>query len=329
MKFSMGWRKATSLVLALVMVSFALVGAGCSMGGKKFPKKPITLLIPWTPGSASDLAVRSIAKYAEKELGQPITPVNKDGANGATCWAELAAAKPDGYTIGLVTFDIMTNQATGRSPTKYNGFDYLLQFTTQPMGIGVRSDSPYKTLDDLIKAAKAKPSAITAGTTAIGGVIYQVLGMLEKAVGVKFRAVPFQGSSEINAAALGKQVDVWVNTFGLPDQYVKDGTFRLLAVSSEKRIARFSEVPTFKELGYDIVHESFRTVAVPKGVPEDVKKVLADAFKKAFDNPEYQDAAVKAKQETLYRNHADFMKFADALYPKVLAILTDLGMTKK
>lgn len=331
MKHSGKWARLAAATLILVFVATVFMGAGCAptKEASKFPTKPIQLIIPWPAGGASDLAARLIGKYAEKELSQPITPVNLDGANGATGWAEAAKARPDGYTVVLVTFDIMTNQVLGRSPIKYTDFDYLLQFTSQPLGIVVRSESPYKTLDDLLRAAKEKPSTIKVATTPLGGVYHQALALLEKASGAKFRVVPFAGSNEVNAALLGKQVDAQVNTLTLLDQYVKSGEFRILAVTSEKRVSRYPDVPTLKELNYDVVYESFRAIAVPKGVPADVKKILTAAFNKAYNNPEYQEAANKAKHDIFYRNGDDFLKFAATLYPKVEAVLHDLGMIKK
>ncbi len=317
-------------VLGILLIALMVAAASTSCSGQqsKFPSKPMELIITWPAGSASDIAGRTIAKYAEKELGQPITPLNIDGANGATGWAEAAKAKPDGYTIAMITFDILTNQATGRSPVKYTDFEYLLQFTAQPMGIIVKGDSPYKTLDDLLNAAKANPETIKVGTTPLGGVFHQVVALLEKSSGAKFRVIPFQGTAEINAAGLGGHVDAQINTLALAYQYVKDGSLRVLAVTSEKRSPAYPDVPTLKELGHDIVMESFRAMAVPKGTPADVKKTLTDAFTKAYNAKEYQETATKAKQDIYYRNAEDFLKFLDDLYPKVNAVIQEVGLKK-
>jgi tripartite-type tricarboxylate transporter receptor subunit TctC len=318
------------LALLVIIAICGLVVTGC--GGraqeKQYPAKPIQLIIPWSAGGASDLSTRALAKYAEKELGQPLTPVNQDGANGATAWAEAAKARPDGYTVVMITFDILTNQALGRTPTKYNDFDYLLQFTAQPLALVVKSDSPYRTLADLTKAAKASPGTITVATTPLGGIYHQALAMLEKEAGVKFRVVPFAGAAEVNTALLGGHVDVQVNTLTLLDAHVKNGAFRVLAVTSEKRSPRFPDAPTLKELGYDTVHESFRAIAAPKNTPPEIKRILTDAFTKAYHNAEFQEAANKAKFDIYYRNPEEFIKFVDALYPKVQAVLAEAGMKK-
>jgi len=314
-------------LVSILMLSFALTGCG---GGSqaKFPTKAVTMIIPWPAGGASDLAARLLAKHAEAALGQGIIPENREGSNGAIGWDELKRAKPDGYTVGLVTFDILTNQALGQSTVKYDDLDYLLQFTAQPLGIIVRGDSPYKTLDDLINAAKEKSGELKMGTTPLGGVYHQALALFENEAGVKFNVVPFKGSPDINAAALGGHLDAQVNTLTLADQYFKDGTLRLLAVFSEKRLERYSDVPTMKEMGYDIVYESFRGIGIPKGVPEDVKKILTDAFVKAYESKEFQDAAVKAKFDPAFRTGEEFKKFMDETYPKVESILKQTGFVK-
>lgn len=320
----------TVVFLAITLV-FVLALGGC--GGKaeqakKYPVKPIQMIIPWPAGGASDLSTRTLAKFAEKELGQSITPINQDGANGATAWADAAKARPDGYTIVMVTFDILTNQALGRSPIKYNDFEYLLQFSSQPLAIVVKADSPYKTLDDLVKAAKAAPGTIKVATTPLGGIYHQALAMVEKDSGSKFRVVPFPGAAEVNTALLGGHVDVQVNTLTLLDSHVKNGSFRVLAVTCEKRSPRFPDAPTLKEAGYNTVHESFRAIAVPKNTPPEIKKTLADAFTKAYNNKEFQAAADKAKFDIYYRSPEDFIKFVDALYPKVQAVLKEVGMKR-
>lgn len=326
-------RKQFHVVWVVLTLFFVMAVVGGCGGEKKteapkYPTKPIQMIIPWPAGGASDLAARLIASHAEKKIGQPISPINKDGANGATGWAEAVSAKPDGYTVTLITFDILTNQALGRSPVKYTDFDYLLQFTSQPMAIAVRADSPYKTLDDLIKAAKATPSTLRVSTTPLGGIYHQAWAMLQKQSGTKFRVVPFPGSAEVNTALLGKHVDVQINTLTLLDQYVKNGSIRILGVTSEKRSSIFPDVPTMKELNYNIVYESFRAIGVPKNIPPAVKKTLTDAFTAAFNSKEFQEAAKKAKYDSYYRNPDDFMQFVNKLYPDVQEILKDLGLKK-
>ncbi len=296
--------------------------------GADYPTKPIELIIPWQPGSASDLAIRMIAKFAEKNLGQAITPINMVGGNAAVAFAHTYKAKPDGYTIALVTFDILTNQAMG-SDIKYDSFDYLLQFTHQPMGLFVHKDSPYKTLQDLLNAAKTKPGEIKVGTTGLGGVFHQAAYLVEKKYGIKFNIVPFKGSAEILAAELGKHVEADVNTITLPAQHVKAGTLRMLLCFSGERLPDFPDVPATRELGIsETGYESWRAVGLPKGIPGPARAKLEAAFKKAYNDPEYQQLAKKSNYDLYYRTHDQLIKFFENQYPMVREILKDLGYAK-
>ncbi len=311
---------------SILVITFAL--SLPSAQSAEYPTKPVELVICWTPGSASDLAIRMIAKFAEKPLGQALTPINQVGGNGAVAWAYLAKAKPDGYTVGLVTFDILTNQAIG-SEIKYDSFDYLLQFSHQPMGFYVHKDSPYKTLQDLVNAAKAKPGEIKVGTTGLGGLLHQAAFLVEKKYGVKFNIVPFKGSAEILAAELGRHVEADVNTITLPAQHVKAGTVRMLLCFGDERLPDYPDVPALKELGIsDVGFESWRAVGVPKGLPEPVKSKLSAAFKKAYDDPEYQQLAKKSNYDLYYRNPAELSKFLEKQYPVVRQTLVEMGYAK-
>jgi tripartite-type tricarboxylate transporter receptor subunit TctC len=317
------------LVIFPIMALAASTGADTQAAAPfNYPTKPIQMIIPWPAGGATDLASRLMASHAEKLLGRPIMPINKDGANGASGWAEAVDSRPDGYTISVVTFDILTNQALGRSIVKYSDLDYLLQFTSQPMAIAVNFDSPHKSLNDLIQAAKASPSTLTVATTPLGGIYHQLLAMVEKKAGVKFRVVPFPGSAEVNTAILGKHVDAQINTLTLLHQYVKADKMRILAVSSENRNLLFPDSPTLMELNYNIAYESFRAIGVPKNLPPQIKVKLMEVFTKAYNSPEFQEAAIKGKFDPYFRNSEDLGNFLNKLYPAVQGVLVDVGMKK-
>jgi len=312
--------------LFLVSVFWALLPSSpyCA----DFPTKSVELVITWTPGGPSDMAARLIAKFAEKNLGQPIAPINMVGGNCAVGWSYLNNSKPDGYTIGLITFDILTNQAMG-SDIKYDTFDYLLQFTRQPLGLCVHKDSPYKTLHDLINAAKAKPGEIKVATTGLGAWHHQAAYMLEKKYGIKFNIVPFKGSAEIMATQLGRHVDADINTVTTFVQHAKAGTVRMLLCFSDERLPDYPDVPAVVELGISQAGiESWRAVAVPRGVPAPVKAKLESAFIKACNDPEFQQLANKSKLDLIYRNHEQLVKFLEKAYPVVRETLKGMGYAK-
>lgn len=321
------------LVLALLTAFVSLCTAGCggkeNKAGANFPERPIEMIIVWSAGGGSDLAARLIGDYASKELGQPFTYNNVTGANGAIGWGQAAQAKPDGYCVANLTFDVLTNQAMGQTPVKYDDFDLLCQFTVQPIGVFVPKKSPCQTLDELLAAAKKNPNTISMATTPLGGFFHQGAALLENASdGARFNIIPYKGSAEIIAALAGGNTDAGIQTLTGMEQYIESGSMRLLAVLTEKRLESFPDIPTAKELGYNVVHESWRGFAVPKGTPAEVKNKLVIAFEKAFNNPEFQEKAKKAKLDLVYNGPEKFKASLDEQFPNVEKVLKQLGFVK-
>lgn len=324
-------KKLLVLVLMIAIVSVSAAGCGSKDEKKEitFPERPMEMIIVWSAGGGSDLAARLIGDYAAKELGQPFTYNNVTGANGAIGWGQAAQAKADGYTVANLTFDVLTNQAMGQTPVKYDDFDLLCQFTVQPIGVFVPEKSPYKTLNELLAAAKENPNNISMATTPLGGFFHQGAALLENVSdGARFNIIPYKGSAEIIAALAGGNVDSGIQTLTGMEQYIETGSMRLLAVLTADRLKSFPDTPTAKELGYNVVHESWRGFAVPKGTPAEVKTKLVNAFEKAFNNPEFQEKALKAKLDLVYTGPEKFKASLDEQYPNVEKILKQLGFVK-
>lgn len=318
-------RKMLAIFIALVLATCILTACGSSKKAE-YPNKPIDLIISWPAGGGSDLATRALAKEAEKHLGQPITPINIAGSNGAMAWAEAAKRKNDGYTIALFTFDILSNQALKTSSVKYDDFEYLLQFSEQPMAFMVNKDSQIQDLAGLISAAKAK--RLKMGTTPLGGVYHQAISLLEQTAGVTFDSVPFKGDSDELAALLGNHTDVQIMSLVPVEQYVKQGTVRLLAVTTDMRLAQYPDVPTLKELGYDVVYSSWRAIGIKKGAPAEAKAKLAAAFQQSYNSNEFKEFAKRSKLDQRYRNSAEFDIYLKELHPKVEKVLNSMSVMK-
>jgi len=327
---------STLTSLLILLLSIALWVPACSQSSSaesnlhhKFPEKPINMIIVWSEGGGTDLAVRLIGDYASKALDQPFIYKNITGSNGAEGWNQAAKAETDGYTVASLTFDILTNQAMSTDAVKYDDFDVLCQFTVQPIGLFVPAESPFSTLDDLLETAAERPNDITMATTPLGGFFHQGLTLLENASqGARFDVVPYKGSAEIIAALAGGKTDAGIQTLTGMEQYLKDDRLRLLAVFTEERLESFPEVPTARELGYDVVHKSWRGFGVPKGTPDEVKQILVSAFKKAFDEPDFQEKANKAKLDLVYAGPEDFKTSLDQQYPQVQRIMKQLGFVQ-
>lgn len=319
--------------LLFILLLFSLSGCGQEAEEQAtpvvFPEKPMEMIIVWSEGGGTDLATRLIGEYASKELDQPFNYRNITGENGATGWQEGAEALPDGYTVTNLTFDILTNQALDPSYTGYDDFDLLCQFTIQDIGVFVPGASAYMTLDELVAAGAEKPHQLTMAITPLGGFFHQGAALLEEATeGARFNMVPHGGSAEIIAALDQGKIDAGIQTLTGMEPYLENGSIRLLAILTETRLESYPEVPTAREMGYDVVHKSWRGFGVPKGTPEETKTVLLAAFKKAFENTEFQEKAEEAGLDLVFAGPTVFKTNLDYQYPNVEWILKELEFVK-
>lgn len=290
-------RKMTAL--AGVLALLAMVAAGCGQGqdakkapAAKFPEKEITLICPWPPGGSSDMITRAIAQAAGKHLAKPFVIVNRDGANGMVATTESLKSKPDGYTLlqgasGLFATQPYTQKNLGY---KQDDFDFLIGLTNEPILLTVKSDSPYQTIDDMIKAAKEKNLVIKYSNSGMGGIPQLTPAYLFQLAGVKSQPVPFKGGAPALTAILGGHVDLCVSHPGEAIPHIKAGKLRALAISSTQRFQDLPNVPTLKEKGFNIDMGVKKFIFAPKGMPDDVKKVLVDALQKGAADPDFKKA---------------------------------------
>ncbi|HUS11517.1 MAG TPA: tripartite tricarboxylate transporter substrate binding protein [Pyrinomonadaceae bacterium] len=279
-------------------------GIATAADAGNYPTKPINLIVGYAPGGGSDLVVRLLAPYLEKELGNNarIVVSNKPGAGGAISFSELARSAPDGYTIGLInTPNVLTIPIERKTTFTWRSFDLLGNIVDDPDNFSVHSDSPIKSLADLAKAAKASPGALSVGTTGAGSDDHLAMLMFQKIANVQMIHAPFKGASEVRTAVQGKQIDVAAVNIGEAQQFAKAGTpLRHLGVMSPKRNELAPDVPTFKEQGYDINMMSLRGLAAPKGLPPEIRTRLVAATEKAIANPEFQKKALQAYAPVRY-----------------------------
>lgn len=263
-----------------------------------FPNKPINLIIAYAAGGGSDMIVRLLAPYLEKEIGNnaKIVVTNKPGAGGGIGFGELARAAPDGYTIGLInTPNVLTIPIERKSAFSWRNYDLLGNIVDDPGNFAVHTDSPVKSLQDLIKHAKANPGAVGVGTTGTGSDDHLAMLLFQRAANVQLNHVPYKGAAEVRTALTGQQVQVGAINIGEALQFSKGGApFRNLGVMSAARSPLAPDLPTFKEQGFDIQLASLRGLAAPKGLPANIRERLVSATQRAIANPEFQKKAVEA-----------------------------------
>ena len=268
-------------------------------------------------------------KEAEKYLGQTINVVNQTGGAGAIGHNAIRAARPDGYTIGMITFELNSLPPQGLVPFTWKDFDPLMRINTDPAALTVRKDAPYNTVRGFVDYAKAHPDEITIGNSAPGSVWNIAAGLVAEKTGIKVKHVPFDGAQPAVTALVGGHIKAVAVSVAEVRGQVQAGNLKILGVMSSERDKIFPDVPTFKEQGVDVEFYTWRGLALPKGVPANIKAKISDAYKKAFDSKEFQEFAAKASLNLAYLNAADFTKFLSQNYTDVDAVMKSLGLAKK
>lgn len=314
-------------VLLLVFL-FVISFAGCGGQVEKFPTKPVTLIVPWAAGGGTDTIARGLAKQTEKFLGQTITVNNVTGGGGAAGHGAGLSAKNDGYTVTVITFELLSLPPQKLVPFTYKDFDLLMRLNADPAALTVKADSPFKTVKDFVEYAKANPGKINVGNAGPASVWHIAAGLLEEKAGIKLNHVPFNGAAPAVTDLVGGHIQAVTVSSAEVRSQVNAGQLRMLAVMSDNRNPHFPEVPTFKEAGYDIIFGTWRGLAVPKDTPENVKNVLKESFKKGFDSPEFQDFAKNAGLGLAYAPAEQFKTFLETASTDVEAVMMRLGLAK-
>ena len=314
-------------VIALV-ATLALVGVAAA-GTADFPNKRITYNICFNPGGESDITARFQEQPLKKVLGVDIAINYKIGGGGALCWADLIKTKPDGYTIAGHNLPHTVLQPLEMGNAGYNTLDLkqIYFFESTPNLLLVRNDSPFKTLKDFVEYAKKTPGAVTVGGSGTSSANDLGTTMLNKAAGIQLTYVPFGGTGSAVPALLGSHVTALMSYSTMGIQYA--GKFRALAIASETRMDVLSDVPTFKEQGYDVVEGAYRGVAAPPGTPDDVVKVLADAFEKVHKDPDVKKKMDQNGFKTEFLGPEASLALVKKKMVEYEAIMKQLGRIKK
>lgn len=262
---------------------FLTVGAQAA----DYPEKPISYVVPFGPGGESDITARLQQKFFQEKYDQNLVVNNKPGGGGAVAWAQLNKMKNDGYTImGMNLPHIIIKPLQKDVGFTTEGIDSVYIFQQTPDAIAVKKDSKFKTLQDLVDYAKKHPGEVTLSGSGKGSANHLLQVMLDNAAGTKTTYVAMKGTAASVNAVMSNTVmaTATYSTMGAKNE----DTLRLLAIGTEERVARFPDVPTFKELGYDIVGGgAYRGVAVPEGTPENVRKKISDIMHELNTDPAF------------------------------------------
>ena len=296
-----------------------------------FPERDITLVCPWAAGGGTDTLARTLAKNAKKYFGVNLNVVNRVGGTGAIGMNSVATAKPDGYTVGVITFHLSAYRLMGLAELSYRDFDLIALLNRSPAGISVKADSPFITLKDLIEYTKTHPGVVTVGHAGPGQAWHLAAASLAQKHNLKFTYVPFDGAAPTRTALVGGHISVATTGMDEVLQFYKTKQVRILAVNNVTRHMAFPDVPTVAEAGYPIENPvlDWRGLGVPKGTPPDVLKALRDGFRKAAEDPDYIKLMDDLALPRLYLEYDKFGEFLANIEKALEPVLEMVGLLKK
>ena len=314
-----------------------LAGAGFTvlmglpvLAQEDYPSKPVSMLVPFPPGGVADTVGRPVAEAMGRALKQSMIVENKGGAGGGIGMAQVAKSRPDGYSLLMALSSIVVlpeaDKVLKRAPMfTLDQLKPVARFTADPTALVVRADSPWKTYQEFMAAVKAKPGAITFGSSGNYGTMHVPMEQLKVATNSFMLHVPYTGAGPAVLALLGGQVDALATGPSSVMQHVRAGKLRVLAHWGEGRLAALPEVPSFKELGVPISYSQWAGLFVPAGTPEAVVARLRQAAKVASEDARAKQALAAAGTSFQYQDAPEFERFVQADARSMAALVQRIG----
>ncbi len=310
------------------LAAASLAAPALTARAQAFPSKPIRLLIAFPAGGPTDITMRSLADNASKILGQSVVVENRPGAGGTLPAQALQTSAPDGYTLAQIPLGVFRLPYTTKitwDPVK--DIAYVLNVTGYAFGLVVPTESPIKTWPQFVAYAKANPGKLSYGSTGTLTSPHLTMELIAQQLGIELLHVPFRGSADLMQAILGGQIMAAADSTGFAPQ-VEAGKLRVLNTWGEQRLAKFPDAPTLRELGLGLVQTSPFGVGAPRGTPPDVVRRLHDAFKKAMEEPSYQQALARYDMVPMYMGSEAYARFAQETFQREKALVEKLGLAK-
>ena len=291
-------------------------------------EKPITIYNPFAAGGGTDVHLRLLGERAGPILGQPILVDSRPGAAGTLAPAMLLNARPDGYQLACISINSLRYphyQQANWHPLR--DFTYIIGLAGYTIGIVVRADSPWKTLEELVEAGKKEPDKYNSGTSGIGGTGQLTMIELEQTTGAKFTHVPYKGTAEWTQALLGGEIQ-FICDGAQWAPFVDSGKFRILAMATEQRIPKYKDAPTLIERGIKVVGQSPYGLVGPKDLPANIVEAIHLAFKEAMKDPRVDALLDSYIQAPWYKSPAEYRAFAETYFVEVKPLLIKAGLAK-
>lgn len=321
--------KLGTTICAAVFASLAMTVGAFAQTTEPFPSRQVTILVGFAPGGGGDITSRWIANYLRERWKVPVIVENKPGAGSTIAVAQLAQAKPDGYTVALATTSPFT-VAPHFQPVNYDpakDFTYLFQFFVSAQPLFVKADSPFKTIQELMSWAKANPNKLFWSTAATNGGPHISTQAAFRAAGIEATYVPYKGGADAMNGLLGGQIQALVAA-EFPS-HAAAGTIRLLAESGPDKIPQYPQVPTYKELGFPVSVPIFYGFAGPAGMPPEAVRQWEAAAQDMTRTPAFKELVTKLNGTASYLGAADFTALITGVYRQMARLVPELGLKKK
>lgn len=315
------------ILTALICAQVAILAVAGAALAAEYPTRSIKWVVMWRAGGGMDSYTRVFTSYMEKELGQKIIVQNITGGGGAIGYTAAKARKPDGYSLVSISSDMLRYKMMGTADIGLDDFDILVAFAYRSPIVVVRADSAFKTLGDIVAAAKKKPGGLTAGVSDIGGYHHIPLMQFAESAGIKVRAVAHGGTTQITAGIMGGHLDFAVSSLKPTTPYLATNKIRVLAHFGDGPIEALPGVLSMKKMGYQAAWGAYGGFGAPAGLTENVKKTLLKAAKKVWAKPEFQSKLVKLGNSVIWQT--GYKEILLSLQSGQKKALATLGLLKK
>ena len=324
-------RDLAGLAAGLLAPTLLGIDRATAQGRDAWPTRAVTMIVPFPPGGQGDLAARPVGAALVRGLGQPFVVENRGGAGGAIGNAAVARAQPDGYTL-LMTLSSLAvlpeaDRLFERRPAyEVAQLDPIGRVLADPTLLAVPASAPWKTLAEFVQAAKAKPEAISYGSSGPYGTLHIAMEMFAKSADIRLTHVPYRGAGPALNGLIGGQIQALASAPGVLRPQVEAGNMRVLANWGAERVPSFPEVATFRELGYpDVEFYIWAGLFAPKGLAPAVTERLREGLRAAMAEPETLRAFEGAGSPPAYQDAADFARFVEADSARLVAATKRIG----
>jgi tripartite-type tricarboxylate transporter receptor subunit TctC len=318
--------RRTVSVLIILFMAITSLGICASPSLAKFPEKPITLIVPWSPGGSGDMTCRILAARMEKELGQPVVVKNMPGAGSLVGAKGLVDSAPDGYTLGFLGISAAIAQYTSVSPVMMSEYKAVSGVINPSLFLLVNTASPWKSLKEFVSYAKANPGKIKNGNAGAGVIDHLYSTDFGKVAGVEFTQVPYKGWGPALAALAGGHVDSMFVAIGPAKAMIEAGKIRAVAIAAEERHPAYPDIPTMKEGGVDVTMPFWESIVVPAKTPDDIVKILDEAIRKTFQDPGTMKKIKDSGLDVSYMDTQGIAKLRASSDAKVKKTVQELGL---